>query len=650
MDTLASLLLGSVVEAIIAALISEGASEARLQLQRNDSKQTLQRAIGQALARYVASQPERKVIAQPLLRRNSLLAETEIAGELAKVVLAGEPDVSLIGRRWRDELDSPPPWRDFQNEAKLLVEYLRAEVRNMPSGQAGLTSSASEVEPTSIGHSLAEIEDLLESIIELMDSGFGRLATAVVQSSAGIRSQVRDFSFYMGEKTREFVGRQFIFEEISAFIASHERGYFLLLGDPGIGKSAIMAKLVKDNGWIHHFNIRAEGINKTSDFLANICAQLIANYGLNYSMLPPEALHDAGFLNRLLREVSEGLNPGSKCVIVVDALDEAEHGSTQAGTGVNVLCLPHTLPPGIFIIATARRETTEILRLRVDLAEQVVRQLLQDEPHNHDDIVQLLRAQMIRPDIQAYLQRQQMSSEAFLNHMAAKAQGNFMYLRYVLPEIERGAYTGLALEHLPVGLENYYEDHWRRMRQRDEFDWFAHKLPVIVALTIVEEPVSLELLADFSQVRARAVLYAVLADFDQFVYKVDIDYQGGMQRRYRWYHASFFQFIAGKDGVAGERVSIKEAYQRAEDALWEDMYGSQSERLHSAILAAFNREELRRIMRTCMDENFDHLVADKAFQDQVFELIEWASSRQRLPVLVRCLQAARPESRELATI
>ena len=114
----------------------------RLQLQRNNSKQTLQRAIGQALARYVASQPERKVIAQPLLRRNSLLAETEIAGELAKVVLSEEPDVSLIGRRWRDELDSPPPWRDFQNEAKLLVEYLRAEVRNMPSVQAGLTSSA----------------------------------------------------------------------------------------------------------------------------------------------------------------------------------------------------------------------------------------------------------------------------------------------------------------------------------------------------------------------------------------------------------------------------------------------------------------------------------------------------------------------------
>ena len=102
----------------------------------------------------------------------------------------------------------------------------------------------------------------------------------------------------MGEKTREFVGRQFIFEEISAFLASHERGYFLLLGDPGIGKSAIMAELVKDHGWIHHFNIRAEGINKTSDFLGNICAQLIANYRLNYSMLPPEARQDAGFLNR----------------------------------------------------------------------------------------------------------------------------------------------------------------------------------------------------------------------------------------------------------------------------------------------------------------------------------------------------------------
>ena len=113
------------------------------------------------------------------------------------------------------------------------------------------------------------------------------------------------------------------------------------------------------------------------------------------------------------------------------------------------------------------------MRLRFDLSEQVVRQLLQDEPHNQDDIVQLLRTQTQRPGIQAYVQRQQLASEAFVNYMAARAQGNFMYLRYVLPEIEGGAYADLALEHLPVGLENYYEDHWRRIRQRMSSNWFA---------------------------------------------------------------------------------------------------------------------------------------------------------------------------------
>lgn len=655
MDLLASVLLGAITEAVAGALVSEGTVAARAWLRRENSRRALQAAIGRALLRYMASQPERKLMARPLLRRNSLLASAEIAGELAKLVDAtasqgidtapGLPNAALIGRRWRDELDDSPAWRDFTTEAELLIEYVRTELQ---------TASAVDPQPqhdaalAAAGEATAADTEKLNSVMALMDSPFAGLVAAYAQANAPIRDQIRDFSFYIGDKINGFAGRQFLFDEIQAFLEHYERGYFILMGDPGIGKTALMAKLVQDYGWIHHFNISTAGINKTSDFLGNVCAQLIARYGLNYSALPAEAAEDNGFLNRLLHEVAERLLPGERCVIAVDALDEARQAPGEPSP--NILCLPSTLPRGIFVVASSRREHAAEQRLRIDMVEQTRRDLQQDEAGNQDDVARLLKEWLLRAGIQAYVRRQQLTGEAFVDYMVAKAQGNFMYLRYVLPEIERGAYANLALDRIPSGLENYYEDHWRRIRQRNALDWFDHKLPVVVALTIAEEPVSIDLLAEFAQIQQRSIIYAVLEDFDQFLYKTDMEYQGRRQRRYRWYHASFFQFIAAKQEVAEERVNTTRGREQAEQALWENLYGPQTERLYTAILAAFNREEMRRILRTCMDVNFEHVVAEQAFQEQAFELIEWARRTQKLPALIHCLQSARPDNRELAAL
>jgi hypothetical protein len=38
-----------------------------------------------------------------------------------------------------------------------------------------------------------------------------------------------------------------------------------------------------------------------------------------------------------------------------------------------------------------------------------------------------------------------------------------MYLRDVLQTIEAGGYKDPNIEHLPTGLQGYYEDYWRLM-------------------------------------------------------------------------------------------------------------------------------------------------------------------------------------------
>ena len=40
-----------------------------------------------------------------------------------------------------------------------------------------------------------------------------------------------------------------------------------------------------------------------------------------------------------------------------------------------------------------------------------------------------------------------------------------------LREIAEGAYRDVSLALIPVGLESYYEDHWRRMQELCGADW-----------------------------------------------------------------------------------------------------------------------------------------------------------------------------------
>jgi hypothetical protein len=575
MDPISTFILTKIADTIIGTLVDDGTQEVVSKLQSDPTKKAIKKALGEALTRYVTSQPERKVIAKPLLRRKSLLAEKDIADELAQVVkFVREPNAILIGRRWRDELDNPPSWCDFSTEAKLLVDYFTDELKATPTFApvfevAKLDSLAAHAEVSA--ESLASIEKYLGSLVSLIGTQFETLAQRFAGASIGLREHILDFSLYITEKTESFVGRDFLFQEIQEFIDINSRGYFWLSGDPGIGKSAISAKLVKDHGYIHHFNIRAEKTNKTSEFLKSICAQLIVLYNLSYSFLPPETTQNARFLNQLLNEVSEKIGPNGKCVIVVDALDEADDLDSQSEA--NVLLLPRVLPRGIFIVTTSRRETKEKMRLLITIPEQIERKLLQDEAENKADIVVYLQRCVNNPSIQTYIRRHNIDNEQFVDRLTGKAMGNFMYLSLVLPEIECGHYQDRPLDQIPKGLESYYNDHWRRIRQENGLDWFDYRLPVVVGLTVMKKPISIALIMKYSEVNDKRRVREVLHDFDQFLYKVEMEYDGQLTTCYRWYHASFFDFISSKEEIADERVDLRKANEKVVNKMWTAVMG-----------------------------------------------------------------------------
>jgi hypothetical protein len=83
---------------------------------------------------------------------------------------------------------------------------------------------------------------------------------------------VREFMSLVSERTRGFVGRVFIFKAIDDLLKDPEfrSGYIVISGEPGIGKTYLLAQMVMQTGCVHHFNIASQNIRSTRDFLDNI--------------------------------------------------------------------------------------------------------------------------------------------------------------------------------------------------------------------------------------------------------------------------------------------------------------------------------------------------------------------------------------------
>jgi AAA ATPase domain len=540
-------------------------------LRGDPAKNAFKKALGTAVQQYTTG--ERLALADWLLREDGLLADPIVTAELAQIIkFDREPDPNLLGERWKLNFADLLPGRDYAKEANLFLSYFKEALLETevfrPVFEAKSISAIAATAATS-NQLLSTVEKRLSVLTELIDSKFGVLTRAFAVASPGIRGQILDFTGFIEDRTQGFVGRHSVFQAIDEFIGADPSGYMFVSGDPGIGKSAIAAELVKNKGYIHHFNIRAQGINSAAAFLRNVCAQLIAVHGLEYDSLPPETTEDSAILTSLLKRAASRAHTNQKIVILVDGLDEVDRSGVTPG--VNQLFLPITVPSGVYILVTLRKNTTK------PRIESKMRELLIDHnsASNIADIKAYIHRSARRTAMQAYIADHGITDQVFVDQMAEKSQGNFMYLRYVLPEIEDGAYKDLAVKSLPSGLKNYYEDHWQRMRSCDEESWFKYKLPIIMALTAVKSPVSIDLISEFARVKEIPRIRGVLQEWGQFLHEELVEYQGVFQKRYRIYHESFHEFIADKQEVQDERVNLAEAHGKIADNLWHELFGDE---------------------------------------------------------------------------
>lgn len=389
------------------------------------------------------------------------------------------------------------------------------------------------------------IENVVKAINEgLENKGIEELKISDIVDNWDPVTIPTEFQTVIDDKTKLFCGRQFVFNAINQFIKDHKNGYFTILGDAGMGKSAIAAKYIKDNsGTICFFNIRAEGRNRPDVFLRLICQQLTQRFDI--------ANVENDDLSTLLTKASGKLADDENLVIVIDALDEVD----QEDNG-NLLNLPSYLPEKVYLILTRRPYNSEDKRLTLSPETKYQElDLKQYQDQSNDDvktyILEFLGLEKYKAGLENWINQQNdFSKTKFVDTIAAKSENNFMYLRYVLEAIADGFYQDEKLEQLPAGLQGYYESHWRIMGMTTK-PLPKDKIKIIYVICALKSPVSREMIVKYSQ-EDDLTVQEVLKDWTQFLPEQKT-YQ---PPRYRFYHESFRDFLQRQDIVEAAGVSL----------------------------------------------------------------------------------------------
>jgi hypothetical protein len=414
-------------------------------------------------------------------------------------------------------------------------------------------------------------------------------------------------------RTRDFVGRQWVFDAIDDWLADAQGGsVFLLTGRPGTGKSAVAARLVQmhqgrvaalgragplDNlrpGFLAHHHFCQAGVEETlvplrfvqalAQALANrypACRHALESAGSQqfhiHSNITTQGQVSAGahvtgamvrieilsgdarpLFDSMVRQPLQALaraHPGEPVIVLVDSLDEA----LSFGTDHNIaqlLRLVKDFPPQVRFIFTARSQEPRV----TDLVGPSSLDLLANAPAGLDEVRLYALARL------AMLPKAARANAAAL--VAQRSGGNFLYAYHVLNDRLRPGIDPdqVAWDQLPDRLESAY----REFLQREigvGTRWQQQFMPLLgtIAVGRGDGLTRAQLIGITGLAEDKAA--PILSTCDQY-----LEHGGGDGGLYRIYHQSFRDFLLTDEqyGVfpADRHAAIAQRLQDQHGASW----------------------------------------------------------------------------------
>jgi WD40 repeat protein len=448
---------------------------------------------------------------------------------------------------------------------------------------------------------------------------------------------------YVQERAADFTGRGWVFARLDEFLHGPP-GVFLLLGEPGTGKTAVAAQIALAAAGrltmaaagaaprravpvAAAYFCRAGSVDllDAAQRLSDQLAEAVPGFAdaRQATLLPEIHVRDVQVhtgdiaaggsatgvridLSRLqaetafvravtlpLKRVREA-GDGTRVVLLVDALDESL--ASQAAKE-----LPRLLGDveHAHLVVTARPDhrAMDWLRERATCAD-----LLADAPPGSDDVRDYLLRRLVPEGAPAAM-------AVLAQRIGEQASGSFLYAFYVL-EALRGARVLAALDDVTArgvplpegGLPGVYRDFLRRELGRDDRAWSRQFRPVLAPLAVAQDEgltiEQLRLVADRpgEEPMTRTAIREVTRTARQFLSGPVPD------GPFRLYHQSFADFLVDPEQNPGFLIDAAEAHEAivaayaATDPLSWDRYAWRNLALHAS--------EVRQL---------DHLLEDARF-------------------------------------
>jgi hypothetical protein len=357
--------------------------------------------------------------------------------------------------------------------------------------------------------------------------------------------EIIDFRSERG-RHEQFLGRGEVLAKVDRWLAAPDvaRGWVLVTGQPGMGKSAILSEWLAraEKGGRpapHHFLRRGVADwDRPEAVSRSLAAQIERIYPTQADV---EARLERRLLDLLGRVSREVLVPRrERLVLVVDGLDEA---AAEPGQNPLPLFLPYVLPPGVMVLCGSRPTYPHLSWLE---ARENVRRIDLDEARwsasNEEVCRELWKrwAPSFRPRLEA----------GFVDRVLAAGSGNVLYAVKLREWLNASPMGERRVSTLPRGLRGLLDQAWAELRRlpKEQREVAVKGLGVLCAAREALPLSAIEETAGWDGGDAREDFLGTVRPF-----LLEAPEQWAGEASYRPFHASFREFVAEKVGPKGMR-------------------------------------------------------------------------------------------------
>jgi len=354
----------------------------------------------------------------------------------------------------------------------------------------------------------------------------------------------------LAELGEVFVGRSDDIRIVKEHLKACDHGVLWISGKPGVGKSALLARLVDDYAiqsqhylTIPYFFRIGHASCSTDQFLSAAVGKLLKELG-DSSPIAPKLSEKRQQFADAVREAA--VRTGRKVLFLVDGLDEI-----------------HRLDPG-FVSLLATAATQHVVWVCAGRAEEALEELLRRDGAEWvfpEGLPQLgenaLRAMLVAHlDQLKYelFERDEGERNRFVEILTKRSEGLPLYVRMVVEDLREGKRTLDDEKSLPNGLQAYFEQVLQRMHVSDVGTVLT---PLFCLLSWAREPVTPTtlrlLLSDHFLAKTSRWPETVQKAFEHGHLMLRIAVSPDGWPAWTLYHDSFRQHLQTTDTVIGSR-------------------------------------------------------------------------------------------------